>query len=136
MYIDGKLNDGSYKRNIENTNNLIENLELKLSTFNEKTSNFDYLLENSMGLLSNIDNIWQNVDVHTKNYMMCSIFPEKLIFEGKIYRTLSDEGLIPLLSNNNKGFKKKKRNKSAKKTDQSLMVTAKGLEPPTLRAEI
>jgi len=41
--------------------------------------------------------------------MMCSIFPEKLIFEEKNYRTLSEEGFTLLLSNRNNSFKKKEK---------------------------
>lgn len=92
-------------------------------------NNIDKLLEQALDTLQNIGKQYQEGGIETKRAIIGSIFPEKLQFDGKHYRTARINSIAHHIFqiNNELGGVKKKRN------DQndhfSLIVDPQGFEP-------
>ena len=63
--------------------------------------------------------------------MISSIFPEKLIFNDGKYRTPNDDGIIALITCNNRHLKSNEKEKAIKNDGSSLVAPVPGLEPGT-----
>ena len=50
--------------------------------------NLDSKIDAAVGLLSNLENAYQQKNTATKQHIVRSIFPSKLIFDNKKVRTL------------------------------------------------
>ncbi len=50
--------------------------------------NLDSKIDAAVGLLSNLENAYQQKNTATKQHIVSSIFPSKLIFDNKKVRTL------------------------------------------------
>ena len=70
-------------------------------------------------------------DIPIKQKIVGSIFPEKLIFDGKNYRTVRMNSFIELISSKSKGLGGYKRKQVTKLSYLSNMAPPPGLEPGT-----
>ncbi len=75
-------------------------------------------------------------EIEGKRQLLGSIFPKKLHFENKKVRTADVNPFFLKIASINAASRGKKKGTNLKKIDLSRSVTAKGFEPPTLRAEI
>ena len=74
----------------------------------EGIENYNGLVDDSLDIVQNLDNYYLTKDTTSKQRIIGSIFPEKLIFENKSYRTPRINNGVLLLCRNNKGSAKKK----------------------------
>jgi len=64
--------------------------------------NLDSKLDDCVELLSNIDKYYEQRDTATKQKIVSSIFPSKLVYDKKIVRTLNTNRVVSLICSNNK----------------------------------
>ena len=61
-----------------------------------------------------------------------TIFPNKIIFDGKIYRINEKNNFVTLLTNKQRGLAQNKKRQEVKNNNLSLFAPPLGLEPRTL----
>ena len=79
-----------------------------------------------------MDQFYQEGTLSVKQQLVGSMFPEKLIFENKTYRTIKENPLIPLTCRPDKGFGGSKNKKTGNFAGLSNKAPPSGLEPETL----
>ena len=128
-YLHDDIDKVSYNRLILKQNQIIEELQIELS--NTSTGKFPAKKDFEKGLhtLSSLGTLYENATVEQKRFLLSSIFTEKLIFEENSFRTPEPNELIGLLFNAGAGFQRCKRKKTGQKTDLSLRVARRGIEP-------
>ncbi len=105
------------------------NKQLSLTQLDENLS--DYLIP-VVDLLRHLPEYYQNASLNTKQQLIGSIYPEKLIFENKAYRTTTLNEVIALICRTGKGSDKDKKEQASISGNLSKEVTLQGLEPWTL----
>ena len=115
--------------------NKITQLTCELSNINAGMQNLDAKIDAVVELLKNLDSTYQQRDTATKQHIVSSIFPSKLIFDKNIVRTLEINRVLSLVCSIDKGFKGSKKRKHTEFGVLSCGVVPKGFEPPTLRFE-
>lgn len=94
-------------------------------------SGFMEYMRYGCSVLSNLRKCYDSSDLDTKQKLISSIFPEKLIFENGTYRTTKANELLRLLCLNDVAFGEIKKGQSTKKRKLSHQVEIVGLEPTT-----
>jgi site-specific DNA recombinase len=94
------------------------------------------LYQKAINKMENIGKQYSNTDIQGKRLLLGSIFPNKIHFENKKVRTADINPILNEIASINKAYGGIKKWDKTKKMDLSHRVTAKGFEPPTLRAEI
>ena len=95
------------------------------------TSEDDYAqyVERGIPLLQNIDKHWLAADLAGKQHIVGSMFPQKLVFEKKGYRTIGENPVLALIAAVGAGSSASKKKKVSISADLSAMVVAPGFEP-------
>lgn len=88
--------------------------------------NFIDNLRTGMNLLANIDHFYTHADPDQKARIVCSIFPEGVIWDGSSYRTPRQNELLRLMSGNNNVLE---GDASEELTGVSRVVPRTGIEP-------
>lgn len=116
----------------------IDELEMDLQNQKLTGKNIDIRakLDQVLKVVPNLSQLYTTGDSETKKTIICSIFAEKLEFQETTFRTPQINSALSSILLINKLLQNKKKGKITNKSDFSLRVTAKGFEPPTLRAEI
>ena len=86
--------------------------------------------------INKMENQYINADIEDKRRLIGSIFQNKIHFENKKVRTANVNPILNEISSVNRAYGAIKKWDKSKKLELSHRVTAKGFEPPTLRAEI
>lgn len=97
------------KSHLENTE---RELILKRTHLNMDKSSFAKYCDYGMSMLFDLPTYYQASDVTVKQKIIGSIFPEKLTYDGKKYRTTKTNELLLLLTNNINGFGKVEKKKA------------------------
>jgi site-specific DNA recombinase len=132
-YFEGRLID---ERTFNNATQLFEKKIADINTDIEMLKNepedVDRHTEFALPFLTNLDFHYKQSDLNTKKFIIGSIFPEKIYYSEKGYRTTSMNRVLALLTNTN-GHSELLGNKKALK-NQGLTNKAPqtGLEPVTL----
>jgi site-specific DNA recombinase len=134
LMLDGEFSASEYKEmknEIDETIHLLSNDELKMK---EGLENHDVKIDSCLELLSTLDTYYDARNTITKQRIVGSIFPEKLIFENNKYRTPRINEVVDLICRKDKPFGGEKKEKQSISELLSLEVRMKGLEPPRLSA--
>jgi site-specific DNA recombinase len=83
-------------------------------------------------LLTNLDTYYRASSFRTKQFIIGSIFPEKLYYQDKKYRTTKGNEVLALLTSPGKDLEDLANKKAPKNRDLSSIAPAAGLEPATL----
>ncbi|WP_394338242.1 recombinase family protein [Flavobacterium aciduliphilum] len=135
MYVDGEIEKSDYQTTKIRYENIVTELkEKEKNDFDEKVL-FD-LYQKAINKMESIEKQYNNADIEGKRLLLGSIFPNKIHFENKKVRTADVNPILNEISSINKAYRGIKKWDKSKKLDMSHRVTAKGFEPPTLRAEI
>jgi site-specific DNA recombinase len=129
LLLEGKIDDSSHKRMVENVNNKISQLLSDKSKFENTDSHFSGYLKYGFSLLQNLDKYYSLADLETKEKLLGSIFPNKLIYENGNYRTNGEDNIISLLSENFNEINQSKKGNASTNGGNSLMVAHTGIEP-------
>jgi site-specific DNA recombinase len=112
-----------YKTELKELNNQLFNSTVVLKDIGEIVHGFN--------MLSDLKNIYEKSPLNLKRNLISSIFPEKLIFENKKYRTTKPSEILKLLFNNYKGFQSNGKKMSAKNCAHSGRVASGRIELPS-----
>jgi len=126
------IDANDYKALKEEAENSIKMAESKLNTMGTKKlsqGNIERLMDKAISTLSRLDTHYGNMSVSKKRELIGSIFPEKIVFDGKEYRTprLNEAArLIYMINNDLYSTKNRKGHKSAYLSGD---VESPGIEP-------
>jgi site-specific DNA recombinase len=129
LMLDGDFTPNEFKEMKIEIEEKITKLTCKLNTLNAGTLNLDVKIEDSVELLLNLDKLYEQKDTATKQRIVSSIFPSKLIFDNKKVRTLKMNKVLQLLCSNDRAFRKSKKRKHTDFGVPSLGVESEGFEP-------
>lgn len=104
-------------------------LEAKLSEIKTQTEDIEKLLERACKTLENIDTLYATSDTGIQRRLIGSIYPEKLIFENRTYRTTRLNEAVKLIYTLDKGFRGQEKEKSGCLAELSGIVVPTGIEP-------
>lgn len=135
LYIEGNIEKSEYKIAKERYTKIHEELKSKEVDFKDKKSVFENY-KKALLKLETIENQYHESDIEGKRKIIGSIFPKKFQFENNKVRTADINPLFLKIASINSTSQGIKKGTNSKKKNLSPMVTAKGFEPPTLRAEI
>ncbi len=93
---------------------------------------FNLYLKFGISFLNGLSVYFDSSTIKIKKMIISSIFPEKLIFDGKYYRTVKENEFLNLIFNNNKVLGDMKIEKATPKSGLSKNAPSLGLEPRTL----
>jgi DNA invertase Pin-like site-specific DNA recombinase len=85
--LDGTIASTEYKALKAGAEKKLLNLEARLSCTTKATIDIDGIAENALSSLFRLDLLYNKLNVTQKRYLIGSIFPEKLCFDGSAYRT-------------------------------------------------
>ncbi len=98
----------------------------------EKISTLDSDLKEQISfccdLLENLPKYFVDADLIAKQQILGSILAEKLIFEGKTYRTIKLRGIVSLICRPSKNYKSPGNKKSSENSELSNVVPGTGFE--------
>ena len=109
----------------------IERLEEQLSKdgLNTKKINIDKSLDRALQSIVNIPKLYREGGISTKRAVIGSIFPEKLEFDGKTYRTARMNVIANHIFQANNGLPLKKNRTNENIFHLSCLVARRGIEP-------
>ena len=109
----------------------IERLEEQLSKdgLNTKKTNIDKTLDKALQHIQNIPKLYREGGIQTKRAIIGSIFPEKLEFDGKTYRTARMNVIANHIFQLNNGLALKKNRTNENIFHLSCLVAPTGIEP-------
>lgn len=129
LLIEGSLDPQSFKRVKDRYEVKTHELLGRKVQVEIQPTDWSKYIEFDFSLLSNLPGYYNMADVETKHKIIGSIFPEKLIFDGKTYRTSKMNTFVSLFANSNKVFKLEQIEKAAKIDDFSYQVAPPGPTP-------
>lgn len=135
MYVDGDISKQDYQKTKSRYEDIITELKESESQATNEKELFQ-LYQKAFNKMENIGLQYSNSDIENKRLLIGSIFPNKLHFENNKVRTADVNPILEKIANVNRASHGIKKWDKSKKKDLSHKVTAKGFEPPTLRAEI
>ena len=110
-YLDGDLTKEEYNRMLERYTKEASAMQQQIEMReNPNRSNIEPKLNYSINLINNIDSYIRNASVGVKIKLISSMFPEKIEFDGKTYRTNSYNKVLDLIyqqTNELRGVEKK-----------------------------
>jgi site-specific DNA recombinase len=112
--LDGTLDAGEYKAIRTNLKPLIRDMEEKLGNLSQKDTNLDAMLKYGTYFFENLNQLYFTGELVIKQQVAGSMFPEKLIFENKSYRTAQDNPLLSLICTTVGAFSHSKIRKAGK----------------------
>ena len=89
-------------------------------------------LSYSINLISNLGTFFQSAPCEVRIKLLGSMFPEKIEFDGKNYRTKSYNKMLDIIYQETKQLQGHKKKKSPKNTGDFGRVSKAGLEPARL----
>ena len=109
----------------------IESLEEQLSKDGSDTKkiNIDKSLDRALHSVVKIPKLYREGEIHTRRDIIGSIFPEKLEFDGKTYRTTRMNIIANYIFQINNGLPQNKYRKSDNNNHFSCLVARRGIEP-------
>lgn len=131
LMLDGEITPDDYRSIKQDSEILLNDLRIKEILLNGGNENYDKQIDFCIKLLKNIDNVYRNASTEGKQYIIGSIFPERLVFEKNKYRTPKLNTVVSLICFNNKPYKGDKKEKHAKTGVFSKGVGPLGIEPST-----
>ncbi|MBA3673338.1 MAG: hypothetical protein H0W75_00005 [Chitinophagaceae bacterium] len=111
LMLDGELTALEYKEMKVDIEENIKALERQQNQLRLTDENLNEHIDFCVALLSNIDKIYDVADISTKQHIIGSVFPEKLIFENNKCRTTKIEDAVALLCLNSEGLSENQKKK-------------------------
>ena len=114
LFLEDKLDSSDFQAIKANCQEEIRKSERVLLTMAGKKSNLKPQIESELSAVNQLDEIYKLCNTEGKRKIISSIFPDKLVFEGDIYRTSRINSVIEHIYTVNQSLKKiKKSNFSA-----------------------
>lgn len=135
-YFANEINSNEYHTAQNRYTAQIDELIRERTELSGQDTNFKKYLRYSFGLLKNLNSHYQKASFEVKQRIIGSIFSEKLVFDGKTYRTTKPNELLTLISSDTNGFGGNKKGQAVKINGLSSLAPRLGLEPRTLRLTV
>lgn len=103
-FLANELEKGIYNNTISRYDRKTIEINSKIAEMNLLFSGYSKYLNEGLPLLCNLSYYYKCVPIELKQKLIGSIFPEKLIFEEKKYRTTKMNEVLNLILSNNNGF--------------------------------
>jgi site-specific DNA recombinase len=129
LLLTGEIEPSEYKTIKAEYEKKIERLDCTLFELSKQSDNIDDLLKRAVQSLSQMDKLYENSNNEVKRQIIGSIFPEKMVFDGRSYRTTRINEVVRLIWAMGAGFGENKNGKTDQKIDLSSLVTRPGFEP-------
>jgi site-specific DNA recombinase len=135
LMLDGELPAADYREIKNRYDPEIQKLVNKQLSLAQLDDNLAGFISPVIDLLRNLPEYYLNATLNTKQKIIGSIFPEKMIFENKTYRTTTLNEVIALICRTGKGSGGNKKGQAFISENLSKEVIPLGLEPraPTLK---
>ncbi len=130
-FLDDLIDAPTYKNMKYKTLNKISDLKVEISGIQSMEKDIEEYLKLGISFLHGIDLFYKNSPVDIKKKIVGSIFPEKLTFLKKSYRTAFVDELIALIISKHRPFKLLKTKNPHQNDRESKMAPLLGLEPRT-----
>ena len=128
-YLDEKIDAKIYTElnqgvddDIRKLNGQIKGVQTALRT--NLTPKLDY----TISLINNVEQYFEDAPIEVKQRLLSLIFPEKVEFDGKSFRTKKINAVFELIDNETRQLRGTKKDKP---TDLSCSVAGEGFEPTT-----
>ncbi|HMU46528.1 MAG TPA: recombinase family protein [Chitinophagaceae bacterium] len=128
-FLNGELPSERYNRLTDALESQRLELQSKLEMLSKSASEYAKYIQFSTALLADLTGYYKKASLLTKQKLVGSIFPEKIEYIGKNYRTARINEVFTLICNLDKGFRKRKPGIA---TGLSISAPPVGLEPTTL----
>ncbi len=127
----GKIDDEDYRMIKSESKVKIDQLENELSRHlaESKEVNINVRLEKALMAITNISSMYQNADIELKRFIIGSIYPEKLEFDGTTYRTVRRNVIAEYIFKVNRELRNKKNENYENIFHSSRLVLEAGIEP-------
>ena len=131
LYLDEKISQSDYQKGKQRYEENIRELQSKKSELMFEEADFMDTVRYSFGLLKDLPDYYNQAPIEVKHKILGSIFPGKLVYENKKYRTTQANQVLMLMCRNINEFGEIKKERTAKNNNSSFQVTPVGLEPTT-----
>lgn len=130
LYLDGEMSKAEKDEAVGHNQKQVDMLQDKIDMPQSRNGkDFKPKLQYAISLISNLEKVMRDVRAETKIKLLSSMFPQKIEFDGKKFRTTSYNKVLDLIFQETKqlqGYEVKKKEKS---DDFSNSVPRLGLEP-------
>jgi len=131
QFTSGSVASEDYNRLLKRINKEIQKIEDSIYTMAGVQTNYDKYLDYGLSFMTHIKTYFVNAPIEVKHKMLDSIFPEKLIFDGKNYRTTEMNSFVSLITSKSKSYDGMETRKAAIADSSSNLAPPLGLEPRT-----
>ena len=133
LYFDGEISKADRDSNIARHKERVDRLKKQIAALRLSADlRIKDKLTYSINLISNLGKFFQSATCEVKTKLLGSIFPEKLVFDGKKYRTKSFNGMLNLIYQETKHLQGKGKAESPNFSGNSAQVPQAGIEPARL----
>jgi site-specific DNA recombinase len=122
MKVDGSLADDDFLDIKTTSNKRIEEIEKNLGNLSNKYSEISALLPKALERVSKLESFYRNGTTEDKRQIISSMFPEKIVFDGKKHRTPKVNSGLLLIYQKQSELEQIKNRTNRKKNDLSRMV--------------
>jgi site-specific DNA recombinase len=133
MVLDGEITSADYKEMKYETETSLERLNSDEAKLLDGLDNHGSLVDDGLEILKSIGMYYKSKDTVTKQRIVSSIYPEKLIFDKSGYRTPKTITVLSLIGMIGEGSKRNKKGKNLQIVNSSLQVESEGVEPSSKR---
>ena len=128
--LSGTISDANYNRISQRYGKQINELKQQIEIMtNPNRTNIEPKLSYSICLLDNMEGFFRNAPVKTKIKLLGSIFPEKIEFDGKNYRTNNYNKVLDLIFQQTKELREPKKVNGERFSSFPASVPRPGVEP-------
>ena len=129
MVLDGEITSTDYKEMKYEIEEKLEKLASEETKLISAIENNGHLVDEGLDVIQKAESYYHSKDTVTKQRIVSSIYPEKLIFDKSGYRTPKTINVVRLLSRFGEASKGNKKGKVVDFNNPSLGVDPEGFEP-------
>ena len=130
-FLDNQIDATTYNSMKLRAQQKVADLKVEFKGIKSMEKDIEEYLKLGISFLNGVDKFYKNSDSEMKKKIAGSIFPQKLIFLEKSYRTAFVDELISLIISKHKPFKRLKIKTPRQNDGESNMAPPQGLEPWT-----
>ena len=130
--VEGDIDHTTFKNVVERYRKRIDEISLRISELSSYKAFINDYIKEGLPLLKNLEKKYITAPIEIKQKIIGSIFPGKLTFNGKNYRTNRLNEVISLMTSKDRKFRADIKKQTAKNGSLSRMAPPSGLEPETL----
>ena len=137
LYFDGEIDKGDRDANIERQKRRADDIKSQIEALNlTNDSKVKDKIEYGVNILENIGRFFSEASPEVKVKLIGSMFPEKIEFDGKNYRTNSYNKTLDYIFQNAKQLQEQKNEEDSENHPHFHKGCDVGLEPTTTRTTI